>query len=293
MRLRSRVKNEERDGGKPCDEPLSEVKDCPNDENAPFCPSTTSTTSPNTVYVVAAPGEDPLKAAGIKVDSLEAAYDTIKDGALRWHQPSANKYFKSGDDTNKALKPADDTITKQTESTQTPKPCIKNEDLKAALDSYPREDAQHLVDAMATLKKANEKAEDPVKGKKVSDFITQMHLYAANADDFITSIAANAALKKAMGKLMSVDEKNIKVEMTLEGAFMKPTWKKHEQGNVKADVTVQIFENDNIGDPKLLADGMAKSLTADKVTAAIQKQLAEANLGQFDVHATYMSVSQP
>jgi len=282
VKARSRVKNQERDGGKACNEPLSQINECPNEENSPFCPVTTSTTTLNIVYVVAEDGQDPLVVAGLKAATPKPADDDTS----------------KAHDTSKALKPADDTMKpskpEQTTSMQPPKPCITNQDLKAALDSYPNKDAQHIIDAIATLKTANEKAMsetiDVHKGKKVSDLITHLHLYAENADDFITSIAANAALTKAMSKLLIVDEKNIKAEMTLEGAFMTPTWKKQEQGNVKADVTVQIFENDNIGDVKLLADGMA-SLTADKVTAAIQKQLTEADLGQFQVHATSMSVS--
>jgi len=310
VKVRSRVKTQESDGGKACNGQLSEVKDCPNTENAPFCPATTTTTSPNIVYVAVEPGQDVAAAAraagvsGLNIASIVGAAGAAADDANKKHEDS----LKTADDANKkheddaSKKHGDDATNKQSTSTAEPKPCPKDKDLKTALESYPSEDTKHLLDAMATLKKATEKANEKAamgydtaaKGNKVSDVVTNLHLYATHADDFITSVAAHAAMTKAMSKLLSVDEKNIKVEMILEGAFMTPTWKKQEQGNVKAIVTVQIFENDNIGEPKLLAEGMYKSLTAEKVTAAISTQLAEKGLGgQFQVHATYMSVSEP
>jgi len=290
VKVRSRVKTQEREGGKACDGQLSEVKDCPNTENDAFCPSTTTTTA-NIVYVAASDGQDIVAAA--KAAGVAHLLNLTHDDDTKKQSDSG---LKVADDA--AKKQSDDAVQNKSKSTAEPQPCAKDKPLKEALESYPSEDTKYLVNAMATLKKAheqaNEKAMEPgAKGHKVSDVITHVKLYTTNADEFVTSVAANAAMKQAMSKLLSVDEKNIKVDMLLEGAFMTPTWKKEEQGNVKADITVQIFENDNIGEPELLAEGMSKSLTAERVTAAITTKLAEKELGEkFQVHATYMSVSQ-
>jgi len=109
--VRSRVKQAERFGGKPCSAPLTEVKECKNEENVPLCPYMASTTSPpqNVRYYVPEPGND----ARLPCPKQQSSGSELKG-------PS---------------------------SQQIPKPCTKD-DLKATPDSYGSDMSRKVSDAI-------------------------------------------------------------------------------------------------------------------------------------------------
>mmetsp|Transcript_102359 Transcript_102359/g.181744 ORF Transcript_102359/g.181744 Transcript_102359/m.181744 type:complete len:1274 (+) Transcript_102359:97-3918(+) len=288
--IRTRVKMDERNGGKTCDEPLSELKVCTNEDNA-LCPYTTSTTTLRAIIYIPEPGDDPLG-----LGRFHTSAPGSRGPKTEYNQP-ADRSDSTG---NKAPEPC---ATRTASDGNDPKlakvvrkPCSKD-DLKAALDSYGSFAAgnlsaviEHLIQVkgMARAKAGNGEKE----GKLVSEVSGQLQLYVSEADEFIAVPEAKTAVQKALSHLAKVQEKNLKVELSLEGTFAQPLWQKKLKGNVVASYTMQVFENDNIGDSNTLASRMTKKdMNTDKVTDALESALADAGLQRFSQKATSLSVS--
>jgi len=283
-RSRTRVKQEARLGGKPCDEPLDEIKECTNDENALLCPHTTSTTTLQRTLYIPEPGENPLGLGG----------SASSNGAWRSVASANSASGVAPCVTGNKLPKAAPTAVHQPLALH--KPCSKDE-LKAALDSYGSYASGNLSVVIDHLMKVKQAA--ALKARKVenenhnvAEVNGSLRLYVAEADDFVSSTEAQKAVHKALCLLTSVEPQNLKVEISLEGTFTQPAWQKKLKGNVKVAYAIQVHENDNIGDPSTLESRFkSPSMNRDEVTLAIEKELGDAGLSKFTVQATSLSVT--
>jgi len=111
-------------------------------------------------------------------------------------------------------------------------------------------------------------------GRKVAEVEGDLRLYVEDADSLVGNATAVGALQKALADLAGVSEDMLQVDTAITQAMLSPAWAKQARGNVNVHYNISIRENDNMGDPKSVANHLLPA-SSDKVTAAIMNRMKD------------------
>jgi len=256
-RTRSRVKESERNGGKPCDPcdaPLSEVVTCANKENENSCPP--PTTAP------------PIAAA---------------------QQPCYPHNRKKAPPTPTGTGTAAAAVKKEPDAS---KPCTK-EALQATLGAYSSFSTGNMTLLIEKLKAAKTAGVQDLKlgrrGRKVADVIGELRVYTSDAPVFVANQAVKKSIQQALSELTGVSPEHLTADVFLVSAVGSSEIDQKLKGNVDVKYTISIHENDNVGDAQSLTDRLLPS-SSDKVTTELKKNLVGNGVSQFTLQALSLSM---
>jgi len=254
IRSRARVKKSERNGGKPCDEPLAEVVACQNKENVNSCPVTTATTT-------------------VIIEEKHVGQKHVPEPCNKDAHPKGPTSLKKEPDANE--------------------PCTK-EALQATLDAYGSFSTGNINSVVDKLMKAKtsmgtEDASGKHRGRTVADVMGDLRLYTTDPHVFVTDLLVKKSIKQGLAKITGVSEEYMKVDVSLVAAVLTSEIEQKLKGNVNINYTISIHENDNVGDTQSLTDRLMPT-NSDKVTHQLEKSLHENAISRFTLQAVSLSM---
>lgn len=267
QRVRTRLRENERFGGLPCDEALVQEDECYVAPLRPQCPDlpTTHTTTlrqRSDVAMTAPPESLPPELAKeasklAKQGDVEGLKKYLKQAEAMSHGAQDALEGSELNQTSEAA-PKDSPRSgpaapkNQEASDKKPEPCTK-EELQATVHQYGQTGGDRQMDEIiAKLKEVEKqspggslpdavKLDHDLQGKEVLRIEGELYVFAAHADDFLSHPGVQEAFELLIAGGANIDTRNVEVSLSIPRRIVEAEWQKKAKGNILCKYTIHVM----------------------------------------------------
>jgi len=250
QRVRTRLRENERFGGLPCDEALVQEDECYVAPLRPQCPDLPTTHTTTLQRSDAAMTASPWLIPELAKEASKLAKQGDVEG-LKKYLKQAEAVSHGAQDALEGSEP-NQTSEAAEKSDKKPEPCTKKE-LQATVNQYGQTGGDRQMDEIiAKLKEVEKqspggslpdavKLDHDLQGKEVLRIEGELYVFAAKADDFLSHPGVQEAFELLIAGGARIDTRNVEVSLSIPQRIVEAEWQKKAKGNILCKYTIHVM----------------------------------------------------